>query len=170
VPPNTYGSGSKPDRITPVSVYTRFHGHELPILVTSNIKGRQRLFESRVAVRMLLEVMGEVRRDTGFELHAWVVMPDHLHFIIQLRGPSKLGRVMQLIKGRFANRYNKVTGSGGNLWQSRYHARVLRSERALNAAIEYVHANPVVAGLVSEPEEFAWSSARRFAVEGRLAS
>jgi len=98
---------------------------------------------------MLLEVMGEVRRDTGFELHAWVVMPDHLHFIIQLRGPSKLGRVMQLIKGRFANRYNKVTGSGGNLWQSRYHARVLRSERALNAAIEYVHANPVVAGLVS---------------------
>jgi REP element-mobilizing transposase RayT len=117
---------------------------------------------------MLLEVMGEVRRDTGFELHAWVVMPDHAHFVIQLRGPSKLGRVMQLIKGRFAHRYNKLSGSAGNLWQSRYHARVLRHENALNAAIEYVHYNPVAAGLVSSPEEFSWSSARKVLEEGRL--
>jgi putative transposase len=113
---------------------------------------------------MLHEVMGEVRRDTGFELHAW----DHVHFVIQLRGPSRLGRVMQLIKGRFAYRYNKLRGSAGNLWQSRYHARVLRHERALNAAIQYVHDNPVAAGLVSAPEEFAWSSARTFLSEGRL--
>jgi putative transposase len=152
-----------------MSVYTRFHGHELPALVTSNTDGRQRVFESPVAVRMLLEVMGEVRRDIGFELHAWVVMPDHVHFLIQLRGPSKLGRVMQLIKGRFAYRYNKMNGSVGNLWQSRYHARILRHERAINAAIRYIHDNPVAAGLVSAPEEFAWSSARRFLREDRLA-
>jgi putative transposase len=151
-----------------MSIYTRFHGHELPTLVTSNIDKRQRLFEFRVAVRMLLEVLGEVRRDTGFELHAWVVMPDHVHFVIQLRPPAKLGRVMQLIKGRFAYRHNKLSGSVGNVWQTRYHARVLRHERAFNAAIQYVHNNPVAAGLVSAPEEFAWSSARRFLSEGRL--
>jgi putative transposase len=77
---------------------------------------------------------------------------------------------MQLIKGRFAHRYNELNSSFGNLWQSRYHARILRRESALNAAIRYVHDNPVAAGLVSAPEEFAWSSARRFLKEGRLES
>ncbi len=144
-----------------MGVYRRFNGHGLATLVTSNVEGRQLLFESAVAVRMLLEVMGEVRRDTGFELYAWVVMPDHIHLVIGVPDPSKLSRVMQLIKGRFAYRYNRLGGWRGSAWQSRYHARVLRSERALNAAIEYVHANPVVAGLTSSPGEYPWSSARK---------
>ena len=147
-----------------MSVHRRYEGHGLPTLVTSNVEGRRPLFQSATAVRMLLEVMGEVRRDTGFELNAWVVMPDHIHFVMRVPDTSKLGRVMQLIKGRFAYRYSKFNGSCGTTWQSRYHGRVLQSQRALNAAIEYVHANPVVAGLASYPEEFQWSSARHWEV------
>jgi putative transposase len=109
---------------------------------------------------MFLEVIGEVRRDIGFELYAWVVMPDQVHLVLRVPDTSTLGRVMQFIKGRFANRYNQFCGWRGTIWQSRYHARVLRNGRALNAAIGYVHANPVAGGLASSPEEFAWSSAR----------
>jgi putative transposase len=108
---------------------------------------------------MILGVMGEVRRDTGLEIFAWVVMPDHVHLVLRASPPLTMGRLMQLIKDRFANRYNEFTGNRGRVWQDRYHARVLASDRAVAAAIEYVHHNPVSAGFVAAPEDFPWSSA-----------
>lgn len=67
---------------------------------------------------------------------------------------------MQLIKGRFSNRFNEFRDSHGRVWHDRYHARVLASDRAVAAAIAYVHQNPVLAGLVVSPTEYRWSSAR----------
>jgi putative transposase len=73
---------------------------------------------------------------------------------------------MQLLKGRFARRYNQLDGRSGGLWQSRYHERTLLGDDALSNAIEYVHHNPVVAGLVEQPEKYAWSSAnQRYATD-----
>ena len=109
---------------------------------------------------MLLGVIGEVRRDTGLEIFAWVVMPDHVHLVQRASPPLTMGRLMQLVKGRFANRYNEFFGRQGRVWQDRYHARTLASDRAVAAAIEYVHQNPVAAGLVASQEEYRWSSAR----------
>jgi putative transposase len=111
---------------------------------------------------MFLDVIGEVRRDTNLELYAWVVMPDHVHLILRTAPPLTMGRAMQLMKGRFANRYNGFLGRKGPVWQDRYHARVLTSDKALTAAIEYVHHNPVAAGFVVAPEDFPWSSAKLF--------
>ena len=79
--------------------------------------------------------------------------------VVALPPDAKLGRVMQLIKGRFSNRYNKAVGRVGRLWQERYHERALRSERELLAAREYVHLNPVKGGLVADARCFLWSSA-----------
>ena len=108
---------------------------------------------------MVIDVVREVRRETDFDLLAFVIMPDHVHFVIALPPDVKLGRVMQLIKGRFSNRYNKAVGRVGRLWQERYHERALRSERELLAAREYVHLNPVKGGLVADATFFLWSSA-----------
>ena len=109
---------------------------------------------------MLLEVIGEVRRDTALELLAWVVMPDHIHLVLRLPKTTSTSRVMKLIKGRFAWRFNQRTKTVGSVWQSKYHERVLTSERAVENAVTYVDWNPVRAGFVSSPEEFQWSSAR----------
>ncbi len=108
---------------------------------------------------MFLGVIGEIRRDAGLEIFAWVVMPDHVHFVLRASAPLTTGRLMQLIKGRFANRFNEFRGRGGTVWPDRYHARVLGSETAVIAAMEYVHQNPVAAGLVASPEQYPWSSA-----------
>ncbi len=151
-----------------MSVPRRFDGIGLPCLVTTNTDGRKPTFRSDAAIRMLLGVIGEVRRDTGVEIFAWVVMPDHVHLVLRVSPPLAMGRFMQLMKGRFAKRYNEFQSGQGRVWQDRYHARVLASERAVAAAIEYVHHNPVAAGLVTSQEEYRWSSARLFAgVEGR---
>ena len=142
-----------------MSVRRRFDGHGFPSLVTTNVDGRRKLFCSTPAVKLLLQVISEVRHEWRFKLLAFVVMPDHVHLVIAVPPGLAVGRVMRLIKGRFSNRYNRISRSQGSLWQERYHERALRSEHELVVAIEYVHANPIKAGLASQAESFPWSSA-----------
>ena len=142
-----------------MSVWRRFANHGFPSLITTNIDERRSVFASPHAARLLLQVISEVRRETHFKLLAFVVMPDHIHLVIAIPPGLALGRIMRLIKGRFSNRYNRISRGRGSLWQERYHERALRSERELVAAIEYVHANPIKAGLASQAELFPWSSA-----------
>lgn len=115
---------------------------------------------------MLLRVIQEVREETCLCLHAYVVMPDHIHLVLTPPVGLRVGRIMQLVKVRFANRFNRATGGSGSLWQERYHERALRSEKALRAAVEYVHHNPVVAGLCESAEDYRWSSAGAVASPG----
>ncbi|MDO8616242.1 MAG: transposase [Dehalococcoidia bacterium] len=142
-----------------MSVWRRFEGHGYPSLVTTNVAERRPIFRSPDAAATLLETIAGVRPQEGIDLLAWVIMPDHLHLVLQLPPGVRLGRVMQLIKGRFAHRYNRSRLGAGPVWQSRYHERGLRSGEELVAAIHYVHYNPVVAGLAREPEAYVWSSA-----------
>lgn len=142
-----------------MSVYRRFEGHGYPSLITTNVMNRLRLFSERKAASMLLEVLAEVQAGAGVTIFAYVVMPDHIHLVASWPPHLRLSRIMRLIKGRFARRWNQQAGLNGSVWQSRYHERALRSEESLARAVDYVHWNPVVAGLVGEPSEFAWSSA-----------
>src|SRR3990172_3055249 len=137
-----------------MSIYRRFDDHEFPCLVTSNIADRKAIFSSERAARLFIQILHEVRL-----LFAFVVMPDHVHLVLRSAAAHSIGQVIQLVKGRFSRRYNEMTGKRGRLWQSRYHERALRRESELLEAIEYVHGNPVAAGLVGEAPAFAWSSA-----------
>jgi REP element-mobilizing transposase RayT len=105
-----------------------------------------------------MQILYDVRAETNFQLLAFCVMPDHLHLIL-VPPPKQLGRIIQLIKGRFARAYNQQEGIAGSVWQSRYHERTLYREQALSNAIEYVHNNPVVARLADRPDQYPWSSA-----------
>jgi REP element-mobilizing transposase RayT len=83
------------------------------------------------------------------DLHslAWVVMPDHLHWLVEL-GPQPLATLMQRLKSRSAIAINKVESRGGRLWQKGFHDRALRSDEDLQSVARYIVANPLRAGLV----------------------
>ena len=130
-------------------------------MVTTNTTHRRALFGTETAARLFMQVLDDVRLETTFGLLAFVVMPNHVHLVLTPSVSHSLGEFMRLLKGRFARRYNGATGGSGSLWQSRYHERTLRSERELLAAIEYVHLNPVMAGLVEDASAYPWSSAGR---------
>jgi len=142
-----------------MSIWKRYEGQGLPSLITTNVAARIPLFQSTAAAQLLLQVIGEVGQETRFKLFAFAIMPEHLHLVLALPEGQSMGRAMQLIKGRFSARYHRLVGGSGQVWQGRYHERVLRNERELMAAIEYVHNNPVKAGLASQVEAFSWSSA-----------
>ena len=142
-----------------MSVWRRYPGHGLPSLITTNVAQRRLIFREARVAEQLLGVIAEVRTEEHVDLNAYVIMPDHLHLVLSIQRQTSLGRVLQLIKGRFAWRYNRSKNGSGRVWQDRYHEEALRSEAELHRAMEYVENNPVTGGLADRPEYYLWSSA-----------
>jgi len=143
-----------------VSVYRRFSGHDVPSLITTNVARHEPLFSDENAAKALVLTLKEAAAETKVTVFAYVIMPDHLHIIAGPTERSSHGQFMRLVKGRFAHRWNRLHDGHGAIWQARFHEKALRTERALLAAIDYVHHNPVAAGLVTMPDEYRWSSAK----------
>jgi REP element-mobilizing transposase RayT len=78
---------------------------------------------------------------------AWVVMPDHFHWLVQLNN-TPLSRVIGAIKARCTRSVNSRTGTSGPLWQSGFHDRAIRDNEDLLPFARYIIANPLRAGLV----------------------
>jgi REP-associated tyrosine transposase len=94
-----------------------------------------------------------------FSLHAFVVMPNHVHLLIAPKGP--LQRIMNGIKGSAAHAANTVLGRIGKpFWQDESFDHWVRTEKEFGKIFRYIEWNPVSAGLARRPEDWVWSSAR----------
>jgi REP element-mobilizing transposase RayT len=81
---------------------------------------------------------------------AFVVMPDHLHWLVRLERDLPLSRIMANVKKFSARKVNELRGERGvALWQPGFHDRALRKDENLEAMARYVVANPLRAGLVT---------------------
>jgi Transposase IS200 like len=81
-----------------------------------------------------------------YQLHAWVVMPNHVHTVITPFADVSMSQVVSSWKSYTATRANTVLGRQGAFWQADYFDRFIRDERHFLAAVRYVEHNPVVAG------------------------
>ena len=133
-----------------------FHGRNLrrgrfsetgrPYLVTTVTLGRYPYFADLCAARVLVQ---EMRRsdETGLtQTLAWVVMPDHLHWLFSLH-ELPLSVVMRQVKSRTAVRMNQRLGRRGTVWQRGYHDHAIRRDEDIVAAARYIVANPLRSGL-----------------------
>ena len=94
-----------------------------------------------------------------YRLLAWVVMPNHLHVLIEQLPEWTLASVVQGLKRHTTREIQRIVGGAGQLWQREYWDRFIRDERHYRRVVDYIHANPVQAGLVTRPEDWRWSSA-----------
>jgi putative DNA methylase len=93
-----------------------------------------------------------------YELHAYVVMPNHVHILITPR--VDVSRLMQSLKRFTARQGNRMLGlTGQTFWQDESYDRLVRNQSEFDRIAAYIERNPVTAGLAGSPEEFAWSSA-----------
>jgi len=120
------------------------------------LPGRRILSDSEFAI--LARVIDERRAEHGFVLTAWVFLPNHWHAIFYPRHPLTISRVMEAIKDGATKRINRWRQEAGMLWQTRFFDRALRTVRECNENVEYIHLNPVRAGLASRADEWPWSS------------
>jgi putative transposase len=117
---------------------------------------RRRLNQSELAI--LAEAICQRRAAMPFVLAAWVLLPDHWHAIIFPRCPLSVSRVMEAIKVSATRLINRSRGERGVLFQGRFFDRALRTVREYQEKVEYIHLNPVTAGLVERPQDWKWSS------------
>jgi REP element-mobilizing transposase RayT len=95
-----------------------------------------------------------------YRLLTWVIMPNHVHVLIETREGHPLCSVVQSCKTYTARRANALLGRHGVFWGRDYFDRFIRDDRHLAAVIRYIEQNPVRAGLVTRAEEWAYGSAR----------
>ena len=111
---------------------------------------------------------GEAARNF-YRLHAWVIMPNHVHAIWQPLVAMPM--ITQWVKGRTSRVANRILGRKGmSFWQDESFDHWVRSAEELQDLIAYVENNPVKAGLAEAPEQWLWSSAGRLTDDKRRSS
>jgi len=137
-------------------------------------------------IDLLREAVAQTKAQRPFHVNAWVVLPDHMHFVWTLpEGDFDLGRRVGAIKARFTRKiktmgrvgfhptnrsgkvgYNptlrrspsKVRKGDGGIWQRRFWDHHIRNEAEYRAYVEYCHINPVKHGFVDHPEDRPYST------------
>ncbi|MBC8995444.1 transposase [Pseudomonas sp. N40(2020)] len=116
-------------------------------LLTAVAHERRPVFSDWRIGRLLVEQMRAANDEGMVQSLAWVVMPDHLHWLVELRRGS-LAELMCRVKSKSCRSINLEYGRQGSLWQRGYHDRALRRDENLKAAARYIVMNPLRAGIV----------------------
>jgi len=138
----------------------RLHLPGVPQHVIQRGVDRQPVFFSDDDCRFYLDWLGEYASKRDIVLHAYCLMTNHVHLVLSAPSAGELGGLMQDMGRRYVQYVNRTYHRSGGLWQGRYKASYVQSERYLLACIRYVELNPVRAEMVQAPGEYRWSSYR----------
>jgi len=101
-------------------------------------------------------------RKDKYNLYAYVVMPDHIHFILKPTPDNTLSKILQNMKGSMAYNLNKLLNRTGKFWQTENFDHLIRDGNGMRNKWEYIKENPVKAKLVNKAEDYPFSSFYEF--------
>lgn len=127
--------------------------------VTFSTWQRRRLFVIESYVRPFLKTLYGYRREGKFALHAFVIMPEHVHLLLTPSDDVTIERAIQLIKGGYSHALGAMIGRKREVWQRGFTDHRIRDEEDFAHHRDYLQQNPVVRGLVAAPSEYRYSSA-----------
>lgn len=127
--------------------------HGRPCLITIVVHRRCPAFEEWTRARAVIAAMKAAEREGDIRTLCWVIMPDHLHWLIELPAGS-LHTVIGRFKSRSTVAFNRAQSRTGRLWQKGFHDRALRCDEQARKAARYVIANPLRAGLVTRVGDY----------------
>lgn len=105
-----------------------------------------------------LECLGEACSRYGCDLHAYVLMTNHIHLLLSPVSENSMSRTMQWLGSRYAQFINWRRQRTGTLWEGRPRVSLVDTDEYFLACSRYIELNPVRAGMVARPEDYAWSS------------
>jgi putative transposase len=126
-------------------------------LVTAVTAQRRRLFHVMANAELFIAMLAENRLKGRFDLHGFVIMPDHVHLLLTPAEDLSLEKVVQFLKGGFSFRLKSKT----DVWERGYDSRRITDKRHFETCRKYVEENPVRAGIVDTVEEYPYSSCGR---------
>jgi putative transposase len=129
--------------------------------VTAVTAQRRRLFQVSANAKLLEETILDYRRQGKFLLHAYVIMPDHLHILLTPAPDVSLEKAMQFIKGGFSFRLKSKL----DVWTRSFNETQIAHEEKYATCVRYIEENPVRAGLASAAGNYPHSSAGKSEVD-----
>jgi putative transposase len=122
--------------------------------ITTCTEGRRPLFQDFDLGRLLVKEMRQLNDNNLLHSFAWVIMPDHLHWMFQLDDRLNLSNLVKKLKARSSHAINARTERQGPVWQRGFHDHAIRRDEDLRAVARYIIANPLRAGLVKHIGEY----------------
>ena len=119
---------------------------------------RQAIFATSADYQMLLGLLFDNAKKFDVAIHAYVLMSNHFHVLATPTTADGLPQMMQAVGRRYVRYFNDTQQRSGTLWEGRYKSTLIQAERYLLACMAYIDLNPVRAGLVSQPQDYPWSS------------
>lgn len=136
--------------------------HRLGVyFVTTDTGQRRKLFSSPDWARILAEHVLACRDRDFYKLHAFVVMPDHLHVLLTPGAETTIEKAAQMIKGGSSRTLRAELGTAFPVWHAGFHDHWIRNGEEYRTRYAYISANPVAAKLVDRAEDYEWSSVSR---------
>ena len=119
---------------------------------------RQDIFRAAVDYQRMLDLLFEYSLAFKVDIHAYVLMSNHLHLLLTPQEDQGLPKMMQAVGRSYVQVFNKVHARTGTLWEGRYRSTLIQTDRYLLACMAYIDLNPVRAYIVTQPENYNWSS------------
>jgi putative transposase len=136
----------------------RFYLPGVPAHIIQRGNCRQAAFYAEEDYAAYLGWLQEGSLRHGCQIHAYVLMTNHVHLLVTPLSREAISRTIQFI-GRYYVRYiNRRYGKSGTLWEGRHKGCLISDDRYLLACMRYIELNPVRAGMVTHPADYCWSS------------
>jgi putative transposase len=126
--------------------------------VTQRGNDRMDVFRGSADFTLFLSLLARYARRVDVDVHAFTLMTNHVHVMLTPQDEQALGRLMHRLASRYARYFNDTYTRTGTLWEGRYRACLIDSERYWLTCLRYVEQNPVRAGIVATPDTYRWTS------------
>lgn len=125
--------------------------------VTARGDRQEAIYEDDSDRRLFLEILGDAVTDFNWQVHAYCLMTNHYHLLVETPD-GNLSKGMRQLNGSYTQRSNRKHGRVGHVFQGRYKAILVDRENYLLEVARYVVLNPVRAGMVRQAQDWPWSS------------
>ena len=139
---------------------TRLILPHVPLHIIQRGNNRQACFFDRQDYRTYLGWLHEYANTFDCQVHAYVLMTNHVHLLLSADAPEAAGVLMKALGQRYVQFVNRTYRRSGTLWEGRFRSCLAQDETYLLACQRYIELNPVRAGMVNHPAEYRWSSYR----------
>jgi putative transposase len=130
----------------------------IPQHVVARGNNRTPIFFKDLDRNVYLRYLWESATSANCEVHAYVLMSNHVHLLVTGSKEGAVSRMMQGVGRRYARFVNRSYGRTGTLFEGRFKSSLVDNERYFLTCMRYIEMNPVRAGIVQDPERYRWSS------------